>query len=211
MRFLGIIAQPVTAIFLSLIHICKDVLTFVTEPLAEDVTLAGPVEASLKVALSTSDADFVLDVYKRQGVLMLSDAVRFLNSMNTPAGHEPTDKMPRRGLTISPDERTFFLTERPTRADLTKDVYKRQFVDFTLVFYLLQVFEHFERRTRTYCIVDEFIFRCGPGGIFEFRDVYKRQPDVGSFGYDRTGNRPVVGIHVASEIAERAERRARCV
>ena len=29
------------------------------------------------------------------------------------------------------------------------DVFDR-FVDFTLVFYLLQVFEHFERRTRTY-------------------------------------------------------------
>lgn len=57
------------------------------------------------------------DDVHHNGVLMLSDAVRFLNSMNTPAGHEPTDKMPRRGLTISPDERTFFLTERPTRAD----------------------------------------------------------------------------------------------
>lgn len=60
------------------------------------------------------------DDVHHNGVLMLNDAVRFLNSMNTPAGHEPTDKMPRRGLTISPDERTFFLTERPTRADLTK-------------------------------------------------------------------------------------------
>lgn len=48
----------------------KDVLTFVTEPLAEDVTLAGPIEASLKVALSTSDADFVvklIDVYPDEG------------------------------------------------------------------------------------------------------------------------------------------------
>ena len=53
------------------------------------------------------------------------------------------------------------------------DVFDR-FVDFTLVFYLLQVFEHFERRTRTYCIVDEFIFRCGPGGIFEFLCQFKR-------------------------------------
>lgn len=34
----------------------KDVLTFVTEPLEEDMTLAGPVEAALEVALSTSDA-----------------------------------------------------------------------------------------------------------------------------------------------------------
>ena len=38
--------------------------------------------------------------------------------------------------------------------------------------------------------------------------VARAVPDVGSFGYDRTGNRPVVGIHVAGEIAERAERRA---
>lgn len=37
------------------------------------------------------------DDVHHNGVLMLSDAVRFLNSMNTPAGHEPTDKMPRRG------------------------------------------------------------------------------------------------------------------
>lgn len=35
------------------------------------------------------------DDVHHNGVLMLSDAVRFLNSMNTPAGHEPTDKMPR--------------------------------------------------------------------------------------------------------------------
>ena len=63
----------------------KDVLTFVTEPLAEDVTLAGPVEASLKVALSTSDADFVvklIDVYPDEGekagmqMLVRGDVVR---------------------------------------------------------------------------------------------------------------------------------------
>ena len=60
-------------------------LTFVTEPLAEDVTLAGPVEASLKVALSTSDADFVvklIDVYPDEGekagmqMLVRGDVVR---------------------------------------------------------------------------------------------------------------------------------------
>lgn len=59
------------------------------------------------------------DDVHHNGILMLSDAVRFLNSMNTPPGHTPTDRMPRRELTFAPDERTFFL-ERPTRADLTK-------------------------------------------------------------------------------------------
>lgn len=58
------------------------------------------------------------DDVHHNGILMLSDAVRFLNSMNTPPGHTPTDRMPRCELTFSPDERTFFL-ERPTRADLT--------------------------------------------------------------------------------------------
>lgn len=58
------------------------------------------------------------DDVHHNGILMLSDAVRFLNSMNTPPGHTPTDRMPRRELTFSPDERTFFL-EHPTRADLT--------------------------------------------------------------------------------------------
>lgn len=58
------------------------------------------------------------DDVHHNGILMLSDAVRFLNSMNTPLGHTPTDRMPRRELTFAPDERTFFL-EHPTRADLT--------------------------------------------------------------------------------------------
>ncbi|MEI3554620.1 MAG: CocE/NonD family hydrolase [Alistipes senegalensis] len=58
------------------------------------------------------------DDVHHNGILMLSDAVRFLNSMNTPSGHTPTDRMPRRELTFSPDDRTFFL-EHPTRADLT--------------------------------------------------------------------------------------------
>ena len=57
------------------------------------------------------------DDVHHNGILMLSDAVRFLNSMNTPSGHTPTDRMPRRELTFLPDDRTFFL-EHPTRADL---------------------------------------------------------------------------------------------
>lgn len=60
------------------------------------------------------------DDVHHNGVLMLGDAVRFLNSMNSPAGHTPAETMPRRPLATSPDERTFFLTEHPTRADLTK-------------------------------------------------------------------------------------------
>ena len=63
----------------------KDVLTFVTEPLEEDMTLAGPVEAALEVALSTTDADFVvklIDVFPDGGehagmqMLVRGDAVR---------------------------------------------------------------------------------------------------------------------------------------
>ncbi|MBC7894583.1 MAG: CocE/NonD family hydrolase [Cytophagaceae bacterium] len=43
-----------------------DVLTFQTEPLTEDVTIAGPIEVKLHVAASGTDADFVvkvIDVY----------------------------------------------------------------------------------------------------------------------------------------------------
>ncbi|MDZ7650472.1 MAG: CocE/NonD family hydrolase C-terminal non-catalytic domain-containing protein [Cytophagales bacterium] len=43
-----------------------DVLTFTTDVLIEDVTVAGEIMAKLKVALSTTDADFVvklIDVY----------------------------------------------------------------------------------------------------------------------------------------------------
>src|SRR4029077_13274629 len=37
-----------------------DVLTFQTDPLAEDVTIAGPVAPVLHVATSGTDADFVV-------------------------------------------------------------------------------------------------------------------------------------------------------
>jgi uncharacterized protein len=39
-----------------------DVLVYQTEPLAEDVTLAGPIEASLSVTTTGTDADFVVKV-----------------------------------------------------------------------------------------------------------------------------------------------------
>ncbi|MFX8844641.1 CocE/NonD family hydrolase C-terminal non-catalytic domain-containing protein, partial [Acinetobacter baumannii] len=37
-----------------------DVLVFQTDTLQEDVTLAGPIIADLKVSISTTDADFVV-------------------------------------------------------------------------------------------------------------------------------------------------------
>jgi putative CocE/NonD family hydrolase len=43
-----------------------DVLTFETDPLTDPVTLAGEINAKLKVAISTTDADFIvklIDVY----------------------------------------------------------------------------------------------------------------------------------------------------
>jgi putative CocE/NonD family hydrolase len=43
-----------------------DVITFVTEPLTDTLTLAGPIEVELMTAISSTDADFmvkVIDVY----------------------------------------------------------------------------------------------------------------------------------------------------
>jgi putative CocE/NonD family hydrolase len=39
-----------------------DVLTFVTEPLADSLTLSGPIEVHLKVAIEGTDADFMVKV-----------------------------------------------------------------------------------------------------------------------------------------------------
>lgn len=41
-------------------HRRPDVLTYVTAPLDEDLTLAGPLTADLRVSISTTDADFVV-------------------------------------------------------------------------------------------------------------------------------------------------------
>ncbi len=52
-----------------------DVLTYETEPLSEDVTIAGPVAASLFVSTSGSDSDFdvkLVDVYPAQAGAKLS-------------------------------------------------------------------------------------------------------------------------------------------
>jgi uncharacterized protein len=55
-----------------------DVLTYETEPLTEDVTIAGPVRPKLKVASSGTDSDFVvklIDVYPNDYPDPPSDAV----------------------------------------------------------------------------------------------------------------------------------------
>jgi hypothetical protein len=55
-----------------------DVLTYETEPLSEDVTIAGPVRPKLKVASSGTDSDFVvklIDVYPEDFPNPPSDAV----------------------------------------------------------------------------------------------------------------------------------------
>jgi putative CocE/NonD family hydrolase len=48
----------------------SDVLTYVTEPLQQDLTVAGPVSPHLQVSTSTTDSDFdvkLIDVYPEQG------------------------------------------------------------------------------------------------------------------------------------------------
>jgi uncharacterized protein len=55
-----------------------DVLTYETEPLTEDVTIAGPVRPKLKVASSGTDSDFVvklIDVYPNDYPAPSSDVV----------------------------------------------------------------------------------------------------------------------------------------
>src|SRR6185295_353981 len=87
-----------------------DVITFQTEPLTEDVTLAGEIAAKLKVSMSGTDADFIvklIDVYppdmpndKRNPAniimagyqqLVRSEVFRgrFRNSMEKPEPFEP--------------------------------------------------------------------------------------------------------------------------
>ena len=43
-------------------HRRPDVVSFQTDPLTEDLTLAGPVIANLKASISTTDADFVVKI-----------------------------------------------------------------------------------------------------------------------------------------------------
>ena len=62
---------------------------------------------------------FLGDDVHHNGVLMLGDATRFLASMNTPAGHTPSETAPGRSVRTEPDERTFFL-RHATRAEITE-------------------------------------------------------------------------------------------
>ncbi|WP_210520415.1 CocE/NonD family hydrolase [Hymenobacter terricola] len=72
-----------------------DVLTFHTETLAEDLTLAGPLTADLFVSTSGTDADFIVKVIDEQpdGVQRLVRAEvmrgRFRNSFSKPAAFVP--------------------------------------------------------------------------------------------------------------------------
>lgn len=77
-----------------------DVLTFVTESLVEDLTLAGPVDVELEVALSTTDADFVvrlIDLFPDDGpmpgcrMLVRGDVMRgrYRRSFSQPEAFAP--------------------------------------------------------------------------------------------------------------------------
>ena len=78
----------------------NDVLVFESEPLAEDLTLAGGVDVTLTVSLSTTDADFavrLIDHYPSEGekadyqMLVRGDIMRgrYRNSFSTPEPFEP--------------------------------------------------------------------------------------------------------------------------
>ena len=47
------------------------------------------------------------------------------------------------------------------------------FVSVAFVFDFLEVFDYFERGAATLGVVDEFVFGCRPGSIFEFRCEFK--------------------------------------
>ena len=63
-----------------------DVLTFVTEPLTDTLTLAGPIEVELMTAISSTDADFmvkVIDVYPER-FRYSKEATDYLNNARYP-------------------------------------------------------------------------------------------------------------------------------
>ena len=82
----------------------KDVLCYTTEPLATDLTFIGEVEVSLDVAISTTDADFVvrvIDVFpsddaQKPDYQMLVRAepmrARYRHSFSTPTPMVPNEK-----------------------------------------------------------------------------------------------------------------------
>ena len=79
----------------------NDVLTFTTEPLAEDITFVGEITASLDVAITTTDADFavrVIDIYPEDDahhpnyqMLVRGDIMRsrYRHSFSNPAPMTP--------------------------------------------------------------------------------------------------------------------------
>lgn len=63
-----------------------DVITFMTEPLTEPLTLAGPVQVELQTALSSTDADFmvkIIDVYP-ENYRQPKEATEYLKNGNYP-------------------------------------------------------------------------------------------------------------------------------
>ena len=63
-----------------------DVITFVTEPLTDTLTLAGPIEVELMTAISSTDADFmvkVIDVYP-ENFRYPKEAVEYLSNRTYP-------------------------------------------------------------------------------------------------------------------------------
>ena len=95
-----------------------DVLTFVTEPLAEDMTLVGEVRVTLATAISTDDADFVvklIDVYPDDGsdkagcmMLVRGDVMRgrYRNGFSSPEAFVP-DRPTEISFTMPDIARTF--------------------------------------------------------------------------------------------------------
>jgi putative CocE/NonD family hydrolase len=69
-----------------------DVLTFQTDTLKEDLTLAGPVIADLKVSLSSTDADFVVKVIDR-----FPDNFSYGNEQKPAGRGEPSKEYPMGG------------------------------------------------------------------------------------------------------------------
>lgn len=69
-----------------------DVLSFQTGVLAEDLTIAGPVMADLKVSISTTDADFVVKV-----IDVFPDNFTYGGNMPVPAGRELSAVYPMGG------------------------------------------------------------------------------------------------------------------
>ena len=69
-----------------------DVLTFETDVLDEDLTLAGPVIANLKVSISGTDADFVVKV-----IDVFPDNFQYSEANSSPTGRSGVASYPMNG------------------------------------------------------------------------------------------------------------------